>query len=84
MKTTVKRGSEGRCWLPIIAGTQERAVTQSKCPAEGQTVAYPCEASVTEEPVSPLSVKPPRGYSIGGGVWGGLHSSQRLHAAQAN
>lgn len=49
---------------------QERAVTQSKRPAEGQTVAYPCEASVTEEPVSPLSVKPPRGNSGGGGQEG--------------
>lgn len=63
---TVERGSEGRHWLPIIAGTRERAVSQSKRPAEGQTVAYPCEASVTEEPVSPLSVKPPRGNSGGG------------------
>lgn len=75
-------------WLPIIAGTRERAVTQSKHPAEGQTVAYPCEASVTEQPVSPLSVKPPRDNSGGGVGWGArrgsVHSSRRLHAARAN
>lgn len=45
-------------------------MTQWKQPAQGQTVAYPCEASATEEPVSPLSVKPLRGNSGGGGRGG--------------